>query len=96
MRLARYAWNMSGQMLHAKVTEEGTAVIPPDEVASLGAHPGDRLHLRLVGEGRESPSSVRRESLYGALQLAQPVPYEAFEKASREAAADAEPTAWPS
>lgn len=87
---------MSRQILHAEVTEEGTAVIPPDEVASLGAHPGDRIHLRLVGEGREPRSGVRRESLYGALRLAQPVPYEAFETASREAVADAEPTAWSS
>lgn len=87
---------MSGQTLHAEVTEEGTAVIAPDEIASLGARPGDRLQLRLVRGTREAPSGVQRQSLYGALRLSQPVPYEAFEEASRQAASDAEPQAWPS
>lgn len=87
---------MSGQTVHAEVTEQGTAVIPPDEVASLGARPGDRLRLRLVTEDQGPSRRQRRESLRGALQLAHRVPAEAFDQTSRQAAADAEATAWPS
>lgn len=83
-------------MLHAEVTEEGTAVIPSDEVASLGARPGDHLRLRLVVEPKEPPATTPRKSLYGALRLGRSIPYEVFEEASRQAIADAEPKEWPS
>jgi bifunctional DNA-binding transcriptional regulator/antitoxin component of YhaV-PrlF toxin-antitoxin module len=86
---------MSASTLHAEVTDEGTAVIPSYEVASLGARPGDRLRLRIIAEERE-PTEGDRLSLRGALRLAHRVPAAAFERSSRLAAAEAESAAWPS
>ncbi|HTW11031.1 MAG TPA: hypothetical protein VME46_26260 [Acidimicrobiales bacterium] len=87
---------MGNPMVHAEVTDEGTAVIPSDEMASLGAHPGDRLQLRLVTTGQPPRALGERQSLRGALQLSHRVSQKAFDEASRRAASDAEPAAWPS
>ncbi len=91
-----YPYLTSTQTVHAEVTDEGTAVIPSDEVASLGAHPGDRLQLRLVTSGQPPRALSQRQSLRGALRLSHRISLKAFDEASRRATSDAEPAGWPS
>jgi hypothetical protein len=88
--------DMSRGTVHAEVREDGVAVIPAEEVASIGAHPGDHLQLRLVTDRGAGASRATRESLRGSLKLSQRVPLSAFEVASRQATLDAERAEWPS
>lgn len=52
-----------------KVDPDGQAVIGKDVVESLGARPGDRLELRVVGGGR---AELKREKPLTFADLAGP------------------------
>jgi len=86
---------VSDQVVHAEVRKDGAALIPAAEVAEVGGRPGDQLELRLV-RGRKGPRTRKVPSSYGSLKLPKPVPWSAFETASRAAARDAESDAWKS
>jgi hypothetical protein len=54
------------------------------------------LPLRLVTTRQPPRTFGERQSLRGALRLSHRVSQKAFDEASRQAASDAEPAAWPS
>ena len=75
----------SGTVVEAVVADDGSAVIPAEELAALGVAAGARLALRLV------PPPPRRRSVRGALAGLPELTWEDFERGSRLAREDLTP-----
>ena len=71
----------SGTVVEAVVADDGSAVIPAEELAALGLVAGARLALRVV-------AAPGRRSVRGALAGLPELTWEDFERASRSARED--------